>query len=161
MRNPNAKVSDPNDFVCDPGSPVHILYSGKVMKDGKIELVESGKEDLQEMIDSYRDTSDMAFILRQLALGDTSVVNARSAMYGDFTKAPSSLMEAKQMMLDGEAAFMKLPLEVREEFDNNFMNWLFNSGTEEWYKKMEKINDNPVLKSEPIVEEVKENSDVS
>lgn len=160
MRNPEARVSDPNEFVCDPGSPIRPVYSGKVMKDGKIELTETGTEDIQEKIDSYRDTCDMAFILRQLALGDTSVINAKDPMYGDFTKAPSSLMEAKQMMIDGEAAFMKLPLEVRNEFENNFMNWLFSAGTEEWVKKMESLNGNPVLKGEEVKKE-EVNADVS
>lgn len=154
MRNPNAAVSDPNKFVSDPGSPVHILYSGKVMKDGKIQLTESGKEDIQEMIDSYRESTDLAFILRQLNAGNTAVLNEKDPMYGDFTKVPTSMMDAKQMELDAEKEFLQLPLEVREQFDNNYLNWLFNAGSSEWLDKMK-----PVLPSNEMenpVEEVKE-----
>lgn len=159
MRNPNAKVSKPNSFVTNSGSPFHVLYSSKVLGNGKVELLESGKEDIQELIDSYRDTTDMSFIVHQLMLGNESVVNVRSgAMYGDFTSVPSSLAEAQQMMIDAENAFYELPLDVRSQFDNDWMKWQSTVGSDEWVKKMEVVTassslDDPV---EASVAEVKE-----
>lgn len=158
MRNPKAAVSDPNEFVSDPGSRIHTLYSSKVLKNGIIELTPSGSEDIQEKIDSYRDSTDMAFIIHHLLAGDESVLYQKSAMYGDFTKAPESLAEAQQMLIDGEAAFMQLPLETRQKFDNNFRAWLFQAGSEGWIKAMQPVTDsgdlqNPVEDVNPAVEE--------
>ena len=59
MRNKNAKVSDPNKFETCPGDKYHIVYEPLVNPDGTISLVESGKEDIQAIIDSYREQTDM------------------------------------------------------------------------------------------------------
>ena len=157
MRNKFAKVSDPNSFVTEPGSPVHILYSSKVLKNGIIELTESGKEDIQEFIDSQRDSCDMAFILHQLAIGNESVLHQKAPMYGDFTTAPSTLAEAEQMLIDGENAFYQLPLDVRQQFDNDFRQWLYTAGNAEWIQKMVPVSgsdsgENPVEVESEVTE---------
>lgn len=139
MRNKNAKVSDPNTFVTCAGSRVKTIYSSKVLPTGEIVLTPSGKEDVQEYINSFRESTDMSYILHQLALGNTSVLNQKQMMFGDFTEAPESLAQAQQMLIDGEAAFYKLPLDVRQQFNNDFRNWLFTSGQPDWVEKMSKL----------------------
>lgn len=139
MRNKNAKVSNPNDFVTDSGSRVKTLYSAKVTPNGEILLSPSGKEDIQDYINSFRESTDMSFILHQLSLGNTAVLNQKQMLFGDFTEVPESLAAAQQMLIDGEEAFYKLPLDVRQQFDNNFRNWLFTSGQPDWIKKMGKL----------------------
>lgn len=136
MRNKNAKVSDPNTFVTCAGSRVKTIYSSKVLPTGEIVLTASGKEDVQDYINSFRESTDMSYILHQLALGNTDVLNQKQMMFGDFTDVPESLAEAQQMLIDGEAAFYKLPLDVRQKFNNDFRNWLFTSGQPEWMEKM-------------------------
>ena len=81
MRNKNACVSDPNSFTTSSGDKYHITYDPKVMPDGTIVLKESGKEDIQQMINSHRDETDMNFILAKLAMGDTSVINQNQHMF--------------------------------------------------------------------------------
>ena len=100
MRNEFAKVFDPNSFSTNPGDRYHTIYSPKIKQNGIIQLVESGKEDIQEMIDSFRDSTDMAFIVNRLMAGDTSVLNQAPAMYGDFTDMPKTYAEALQMVID-------------------------------------------------------------
>lgn len=139
MRNPKAKVSDPNKFFTCHGTEVHELYASKVCPDGTIRLEPAGKENIQEYINSFAESCDMTYILAELSKGNTSVLERGNAMYGDFTDTPNSLAEALQVMIDGEAAFNKLPLDVRQSFDNNFRNWLFTGGTEEWNQKMSSI----------------------
>lgn len=156
MRNPKACVSDPRKFETSPGSAVHQLYSSRVYDDGRIELEENGVEDIQEMIDSYREGTDMAYILHQLELGNDSVLNQRSPMYGDFTEAPNTLAQAQQMLIDGENAFYELPLETRQQFDNDFRKWLFTSGQPDWIKKMTPVTGSGT----PDPEEVKANLEV-
>ena len=139
MRNKNAMVSDPNDFFTCSGDKFRIIFSPVIQPDGSIELVESGKDDIQEMIDSYRDQTDMAYILQRMAMGDSSVLNQKEPMYGDFTQLPKTYAEALQLVIDREKQFMQLPLDVRKAFDNDFKKWFAQSGSEEWYQKMSSV----------------------
>lgn len=157
MRNVKACVSDPNKFVSDPGSRIKVLYSSKVTPSGEILLKPSGKEDIQDYINSFRESTDMSFILHQLALGNTSVLQRDQMVFGDFTEMPTTLADAQQRLIDGEAAFMQLPLDVRQQFDNNFRNWLFSSGSPEWIEKMgnlvPKTEEAIEVPSDPVVKE--------
>lgn len=154
MRNKNAKVSDPNSFVTNPGSEIRILYTSKVCPNGEILLKPCGEENIQEYINSFRESTDMSFILHQLSIGNTAVLERQQMMYGDFTEVPANLAEAQQVLIDGENAFNQLPLDVRQQFDNNFRNWLFTSGTPDWMSKMSKFI--PVEEKTNTESEVKE-----
>lgn len=149
MRNKFASVSDPNKFVTSSGDCFHIEFSPVVNSDGTISLVESGKEDICAKINSYKDTTDMTFILKQLALGNTSVLFSGSPFYGDFTSMPESYADALQMVIDAERSFNKLPLDVRNSFDNDYRKWFATAGSEFWLKFMD-----PVIKKDPVVDPV-------
>lgn len=136
MRNKNAKVSNPNDFFTAPGSPDRILYSAKVLPNGIIDVVESGKESLQDKIESFRSQTDMAYILKQIALGNNDVLVHSVGQYGDFTEMPKSMAEAMQLQIDAEKEFYKLDLETRGKFNNDFRQWLVSAGTPDWIDKM-------------------------
>lgn len=136
MRNEKARVSDPKDFVTNPGNDEKVIYSSKVLDDGSIILTPSGKQNVKEYINSFVDQTDIAYIIRQLQLGDTSVLNSRTPMYDDFTGAPKDLRQAMQIMLDGERAFYDLPLDTRQKFDNDFRKWLVSAGSDDWAVKM-------------------------
>lgn len=163
MRNKNACVSDPNDFRTNPGDRYHVTYSPIVNNDGTITLVESGKDDIQEMINSFRDSTDMSFILSRMAIGDTSVLTDKTPMYGDFTQFPKTYAGALQLVIDAENQFNSLPLDVRNKFDNDFRRWFATAGTEEWTKSMDSviIKDKDYVVTEGpgdiIVEEVQTN----
>lgn len=152
MRNKNAKVIDPNSIYSCPGEEFHIEYSPKVMPDGTIQLVESGKTDINEYINSFAEQCDMQLILKKLALGDTSVLSSKTPFYGDFTEAPKSYAEALQLIIDAEKEFYKLPLDKRNEFDNDYHQWFAQAGSEEWFKKMG-FTDNVASDSELVGEE--------
>lgn len=143
MRNKNACVSDPNIFVTSCGSKYRSVFAPIVCPDGTIQLVESGKEDIQQYIDSFRDQTDMTYILQRMAAGDTSVLNQKEPMFGDFTNMPSTYAEALQLVIDREAQFMKLPLEVRNKFDNDFRKWFAQSGSDDWFEKMDSVISKP------------------
>ena len=97
MRSKYSKVSDPNSFVSDPGTRERIIYSAKINENHVIEVVPAGKEDWQDYIESFRDKTDMAYVLKQLSLGDSSVLNPNQPSYSDFTQIPKSLAEAMQL----------------------------------------------------------------
>lgn len=150
MRNKNAKVSDPNTFVTGSGDKFRIEYSPKVMPDGTIELLESGKIDIDAYINSQRDQTDMAYILKQLALGNNSVLQQGSAMFGDFTDPdlPKTYAEALQLRIDAEKSFYNLPVDVRAKFENDFNRYFAQAGTEDWFVKLG-INKTEEKESEP------------
>ena len=157
MRNKNAKVSDPNTFFTCAGDTEHILYSSKILPDGTISLSKSGKENIQEIINSYRDSCDMGYILHMLALGDQSVLNQRQGFYADLSEAPDNLIEAYEIIINGKQAFESLPVEVKQSFNNNFVEWLGKNGSEEWITKMSKVIPDS---TEKVNEETKEGESV-
>lgn len=157
MRNKFAKVSDPNEFVTCPGEDTKIVYSPKVLSDGSIELVESAKINIQEMINADRENTDMAYILRKMKEGDASVLVQREGVYGDFTEFPKTYAEILQLRIDSEASFYALTPEVRARFDNDFNKYFASAGTNEWFDKLGVSRDKEVEDSIPKVEgDVKE-----
>lgn len=136
MRNKNARVPDPNKFVSCPGDKFHIEYRPVVNDDGTIKLVESGKMNIQEYIQSFKDSCDMNYIIKQLQLGNISVLNQKKVFYGDFTDAPSTMAEFQQRIIDGQNAFYSLPLEVRNKYDHDVMKFLADIGSDKWMNAM-------------------------
>lgn len=124
-------------FASCSGKPYKVVYSPHVMPNGEVELVESGKENLQEFYNSYAESTDIHEILHRYQDGDVSALNARTPMYGDFTTMPTTLAEFMQLDIDARTLFETLPAEVRQEFDNDVGKFLAASGTDEWFKKCE------------------------
>lgn len=127
------------------GDEYHIVYSSVINDDGTIDLVPSAKDSIQEYINSFVPQTDMHYIIAQLKNGNTSVINRRPMMYGDFTDAPKSYAQALQMVIDGRATFDALPLSVRNKFDNSFEKWFATAGSPDWISAMS--SDPPVSDS--------------
>ena len=150
MRNPNSRIPDFSDFISCPGERYRVLYSPRVLSDGSVDLVESGKDDLQDFIESFRASTDIAFIVQRLAIGDTSVLSSRTPMFGDFISGvPHTYAEALQLVIDGERRFNDLPLDVRNVFNNDFRRWFASAGSDSWLSAMRdyipaSVLDNPV-----------------
>lgn len=118
------------------GEQFEIIYKAKVMPNGVIELIEDGKKDLKEEHNSWRDITDMSYILKQMQLGNTQVLMQKEGFYGDITNAPKNMQEAMQIMIDAEREFYKLPAEVRDRFNNNLNEFIATAGEEVWARKM-------------------------
>lgn len=144
MRNPNARVPLEFEPTCS-GDRYHVDYQ-PIIEDGCIQLVEAGRTDIQAVIDSYADSCDMSLILQRLSIGDTSVLNSKTPMFGDFTACPSSLAGILNLKLEAQRVFDKLDPAVRDQF-NDFNDWLASSGSQEWLSKMQ---GNPANISDPV-----------
>ncbi len=129
------------------GDEYHIVYSSVIKDDGTIDLVPSARDRIQDYINSFVPQTDMHYILAQLKNGNTTVINRRPMMYGDFTDAPKSYAQALQMVIDGRATFDALPLSVRNKFDNSFEKWFATAGSPDWLIAMS--NDSPVADPVP------------
>lgn len=141
------------------GDEYHIVYSSVLNEDGTIDLVPTAKDNIQEFINSFAAQTDMHYIIAQLKNGNTSVINRRPMMYGDFTDAPRSYAQALQMVIDGRATFDSLPLSVRNKFDNSFEKWFATAGSPDWLSAMSPDADGSFVEPvSPDESEVIENS---
>ncbi len=120
----------------NPGNPEKILYTPKFAKDGTMELIEAGKENLYEYIQSHKDSVDINVILKRYAKGDVTALQRRQAMFGDFSDAPSTYAEALNSMILAEQYFNSLPLETRAQFDHNFHRFLVSLDSPDFAEKM-------------------------
>lgn len=116
---------DSHDRVnADPGSRIHIVYQGRYDDNGVFDLIESGREDIYDQIQSHRDSVDIHVLLDRFNRGDISVLSSRQGMYGDFTGVPSSYSEVLNAVIAGERAFMALPVDERAKYGHSFAQWL-------------------------------------
>ena len=124
----NNDLDKAGEFFSSHGDETEPIYSPKIVADGRIELEVTGKRDIQQEIDSWREHTDMSYILRQMAAGQYEPKYIGS--YGDFTNMPETMAEAMQLMLDAENAFHELPIETQNKFDNNYRKWLMMANQE-------------------------------
>ena len=73
-------------------------------------------------------------------MGDLSALNAREGTYCDATTMPKNLMEANNLMLRMRSEFEKMPMEVKEIFNNSADKYIELMGTEEFNEKMAPYN---------------------
>lgn len=151
MRNKFARVPDDfTSFKSPVGDLFHEVLSPSFRSDGIIELKVSDRIDIKKEINSYRDETDMSYILSRLMVGDDSVLNPRPPMYGDFTDLPSSYAEMLNMVIDGERYFNSLPLETRNKFDNDRGKWFASIGSETWLDKMGLVSRETLPTEKPV-----------
>lgn len=106
------------------GSPEVPEYAPVIDESGLVSLEQVGIVNLASYIDSFRESCDLNVILSRYANGDTSVLSRTQGSYFDATEMPSSYAEMLQTVITAETEFNKLPLDVRERFDNSFHKWL-------------------------------------
>lgn len=123
-------------FYTPSGSREKILYSSKVCDDGSIELIPSGKENVYDYIQSFKDSVDIGVILKKAVAGDMSGLQKVQGFYADATKFPQDRRAMLQCVIDAQANFEKLPLEIRERFDNDFNKFFVSIDSPEWREKM-------------------------
>lgn len=107
-------------FVSCPGDPLHPVQHGIIKDDGSIELVVDRLEDTDEIIDSYRQSTEIYNIMARIQSGDISLLNQKQGFYGDVTEMPKTYAEMLDLMHRGEEFFNKLPASVKEEYNNDF-----------------------------------------
>lgn len=141
---------DQRDRVpANAGTREHILYTTQFDEHGNHTLVESGKENLYDYIQSHKESVDIHVIMERFARGDVQALQRRQAMFGDFTDFPTTYAGMLNAIEAGEQHFMSLPLEVRQKFDNSFQKWL--ASMDDMPSFLQKMSVEPV-KAEPAPE---------
>lgn len=106
------------------GNAEEIEYAPVIGEDGILSLEAIGKTDIRAMIDSYRESCDINVILARYQNGDVSALSATQGTYFDAVDMPKTYAEMLNTVMTAEREFLKLPLNIRERFDNNFQKWL-------------------------------------
>lgn len=132
MPNFRTQYDPPVRFIQEPGSPIKTLYSPKFDDNGVMYLVESGKANLYQEIQSHADSVDIHVLLQRYAQGDTGVLARVQGAYGDFTQMPHTFAEALNTMIAAEQYFMGLPKDVRAKFNNSFQQFIAKMDNPSW-----------------------------
>lgn len=128
-----------NNIFSNPGNPIKPIYKPIVEKDGSVVLIIDGYENTDEIIQSYEESVNIDAIIARYMNGDLDALNQRVGKFGDFTEFPKTYAEVLQMRIDAESVFKQLPPELRTRFDNDPDKFFAQSGTEEWFSKLEPI----------------------
>ena len=99
----------------NPGNPEKIKYKRSVDDHGNYYLVETGKEDLYEYIQSFSQDTDINYIMRRFAMGDQTVLQQRQGVYMDASNMPRDLAESMALMQRARDVFDGLPKEFRDQ----------------------------------------------
>lgn len=136
-------------LVCtEPGSGIKEEFQLRITDDGE-DLVKIGESSLYDYIQSHADSVDIHKILERCAMmDDYSMLNRLPAQFMDVTEMPKNLAEAHAAVQDARNYFNALPLEIRQEYENNFTMFLQDLGSDHFIKLCEDVINNrtPELK---------------
>lgn len=128
----NTYFGEHKTVYCDPGSPIKDEYQLRVTKNGQ-ELEKIGESSIYDYIQSHADSVDIHKILERCALlDDYSILNRMPGAFMDVTNMPKSLAEAYAAIKDAESFFEKMPISVKQAYDNDFTMFLQSLGSEKF-----------------------------
>lgn len=138
----------------DPGSEIAFEYGLEKDKNGASYLTITGKFNLYDQIQAYRDSCDLGLILdRFMKTGDVSILQQRQGFYADTTEYPKTYAEMLQLAQKAEEFFYTLDTDTRAEFNNDPDQFFASIGSE----KFNKIFSESVVDDIPLESEVKAN----
>lgn len=120
----------------EPGSREKIVYSPRYSDTGVLDLVVTGKENLYEYIQSHAQSVDIHYLLDRFVNGETDVLQRMQGFYGDVTSMPKTYAEVLNSVIAGEEAFARLPVDIKQKFDNSFAVWLTAMDSPDFADKM-------------------------
>lgn len=100
--------------------------------DGCGTLEQVGVRRSYELIQSYKQETDINYLVQRYISGDTSVLQRVQGLYTDITDAPESLIEAQERIKTAERIYNTLPEEAAQAVGNaaNMLDWLVNKTDE-------------------------------
>lgn len=123
-------------FVSNPGNRFKPSYKGEVQDDGSIELVLDKIEDIWKNIQIEGVGASLPEIIARATAGDPTAFRQGQPFYGDVVDMPKTYAEILNTVNDGKAAFEKMPIDVRRNFNFSFEEWFATYGTENWFNNM-------------------------
>lgn len=126
----------------NPGSRLVDQYKLSYLDDGTETLEVCGKIDVYEKIQSYKDQTDIkAIIDRCIITGDMREMYKQEGFYADMTIMPKSRIDALKSLAEAKNVWAQLPADLKEKFDNDVSKFFASAFTEDWYKKLEVVQE--------------------
>lgn len=118
------QYSDRTPVYQEPGTSVKLIYSPRYTDDGVLDLVVTGQENLYDYIQSHKESTDIHVLLTRFANGEEDVLSRMQGFYADVTSMPKTYAEVLNAVIVGEETFSRLPVDVKQRFDNSFAVWM-------------------------------------
>ena len=147
------RIQDTSEFVTPHGSRVFIHHEARFDGERTV-IVETGKSDIQEKINSYAPFCDINYMLHRLSIGDRSFINSRQPMYGDFSGMPTAPHDILNIARSAELRFSQLTADEKKEYNNDYRVWLSRCMRDGLRPKSQSSEN--VDSSNPVPDEVKE-----
>lgn len=120
----------------NPGSEWHQEYRMAIDLTGHKYLEEDGQTNIYDKIQESLEETKIENIIRRAVGGDEAALAVMHGQYLDTTNMPKSLAEMQQSIIAATEEFYKLPLEIRQKFDQSPEQFIAEYGSEEWMKKL-------------------------
>ena len=122
-------------FSC-PGDPIREIREAEYDKSKNITVVPKGKENFYAYINSFAESVDIHVLLARFQNGDKEALLQRAGAYIDISALPTNLNEFIELSRNAENLFNTLPVEVKEKFNNNVVEFISTIGDKSWNEKM-------------------------
>lgn len=119
MKFRNQFTNDSNFFVSNPGSKIVADYGLVTSEDGTTSVGVVGEKNLDAIIQSNKATGNVALLVAKYNAGDEEALNRVRGVYGDFRNMPTTYAEMVSRLNECRAVFESLPVDIKEQFDNN------------------------------------------
>lgn len=120
----------------EPGSPIKLVYSPRYDESGVLDLAVTGKENIYDFIQSHKESTDIHVLLTRFANGETDILSRMQGFYADVSDMPKTYAEVLNAVIVGEETFARLPVEVKQRFDNSFAVWLSSMDSPDFASRM-------------------------
>lgn len=137
------------------GDPVHIIFSPEFDRQGRMTLVETGRENIYDFIQSHRDSVDIHVLLTKFQNGDASALSRTQGTYGDFTAFPKTYAEMLNVVIAGEQYFNSLPVEERAKYDHSYERFIASLDNLLQGKSPESVTTDVPVEPDPVRKEEK------
>ena len=142
----------------ETGSPIRVVREAVYDKRKNITVVEKGKENLYAYINSFADSVDINVLLARYRNGEKDALLQRAGAYIDISSMPANINEFIELSRSAENLFNTLPVETKEKFNNNVMEFISTVGDPEW---IEKMSESPADIAKNIVVSSKQRADIN
>lgn len=120
----------------EPGSGIRQVYAAEYDKQKNLKVVPKGKENLYAYINSFADSVNLHLLLARFQNGDKEALLQRAGAYIDISALPTNINEFIELSRNATNLFNTLPVEVKEKFNNNVVEFVSTIGDPDWNEKM-------------------------
>ena len=123
------------EYVTPNGETTVDTYEHRINKYGEKYLEKTGEKNIYEVIQTYLEESKIENAINRVIAGDVSGLRP-DGNYIDCTQMPRNMIEAQTMIQDMNNMWLKLPINVRAEYNHSVEQFIADSGSEKWLKAM-------------------------